>query len=155
MPLSSLSLPSPGALSLGNICSRPASHRRNAAGLVHFMLCENGRLKSPPGILHCHQRLASALLPIRHQKITSARRLPREVLCVITHTDAWPEKHDRRHIFEQTMHLYAYSRTVVRPPMYGLTYFPPVYIYMTRACGFPSGTMAVLYGGGALTVVTD
>ena len=38
-----------------------ASHRGAAAGLVRFMSCEDGRLRSPPGISLCHQHLASTL----------------------------------------------------------------------------------------------
>lgn len=40
---------------------RWTTHSGAAAGLVHFMSCEDGYLKSPPGISLCHQHLASTL----------------------------------------------------------------------------------------------
>lgn len=40
---------------------RRATHPGGAAGLVRFMSREDGRLKGPPGISLCHQRLASML----------------------------------------------------------------------------------------------
>lgn len=53
-PQRSLPLPAPTP-PLGDGRSRPGG----AAGLVRFMLREDGRLKAPAGISLCHQRLAS------------------------------------------------------------------------------------------------
>lgn len=44
---------------------RLASRFWAAVGPVHFTLCEDGRLKSPPGIFLCQQRLASTVLQTR------------------------------------------------------------------------------------------
>lgn len=50
-----------GAPSPCNICSDRQAILGAAAGLVRFMLREDGRLRSPAGVSLCHQRLASTL----------------------------------------------------------------------------------------------
>lgn len=118
---------------------RRAAHPGGAAGLVRFMSREDGRLRGPRGIALCHQRLASML---------SANVVGAAARAGLRRRNKCAEKFVHGCIH---WHLRWTLPPWCSPP-------PPEPRRMWIWSGhvwFPTGTMAVLSWGCALTVVTD
>lgn len=106
---------------------RRATHPGGAAGLVRFMSREDGRLKGPPGISLCHQRLASMLLA----NVVGVAASPASAAGINA-----PRKfvHGRVHRHFRHMHTHMVLTSATKNPPY---------VHLTSAC-----TVSYGYNGG-------